>query len=130
MKPNDIKRLILAAETVAESQPHPTSMFLLSWTAWEALRTRFLRLVIKRMGWTIKDADAVIRDLKISSMESAAKVMVGLGMTHPSQWPSRSGRVWRKLLEVQLVRHRLARGFDAIDPRLIRSCSQLEPVIK
>lgn len=108
LKPNDIKRLILAAEGVAQSQPHPIPMFLLSWTAWEAMRTRFLRLCIKRMGWTIKDANAVIRDLKSSSMESAARVMVDLDMTHPSQWPGRSGRVWRKLLEVQRVRHRLA----------------------
>lgn len=56
MKPNDIQRLIEAAKHVAESQPHPISMFLLSWTAWEALRMRFLRVLIKKMGWAVKDA--------------------------------------------------------------------------
>lgn len=99
-------------------------MFLLSWTAWEALRTRFLRLVIKRMGWSIKDADQVMRDLRISSMESTAKVMVNLGMIDPSRWQGSSGRIWRKLLEVQQIRHRLAHGFDSRDPKLIYSASQ------
>lgn len=70
----------------------------------------------------MKEADAVLRDLQISSMRSAADVIVRFGATHPAQWPDLSGRTWRKLEEVQLVRHRLAHGFDSLDPRLIR-CS-------
>lgn len=86
---------------------------------------RYLRVLIKKMGWAVKDADAVLRDIQISSMQSAAGVISKLGGAHPAQWPDLSGRVWRKLEEVQLIRHRLAHGFDTLEPSLIRFAGQL-----
>jgi hypothetical protein len=106
---------------MALSESHPMPMLLLSWTAWEALRSRFLKVIIKRQGYTAREADQALRALKISSMQSAANAISGLSATNPAQWPGLSGQVWRKWEEVQVMRHRLAQGFDAWHPGIIRT---------
>ena len=121
MKPNDIQKLIESAHRIAPSEPHPAPMFLLSWTAWEALRSRFLKVIIKRQGYTAREADQALRALKISSMQSAANAISGLSATNPAQWPGLSGQVWRKWEEVQVMRHRLAQGCDTWHPGMIRT---------
>lgn len=124
MKPHEIRTIARTAGQLLERESDPVSAFLLSWVAWEALRTRFLRVVIKRKGWSIKDADGVIRASKISSMSDAAEFMVMLGLKDPSQWKGASGGVWRKLSEVQQIRHRLAHGFAGLNPELVSTAAQ------
>lgn len=124
MKPHEIRKITETAERLLESESTPVAAFLLSWVAWEALRTRFLRVVIKRQGWSIKDADIVIRASKISSMNQAGNFLVKLGLANPTQWNGESGRVWRKLSEVQQIRHRLAHGFAGLNPELVIAATE------
>jgi Tfp pilus assembly protein PilE len=34
------------------------STFLTTWSTWEAVRTRLIRVIIHKQGWLIQDADA------------------------------------------------------------------------
>ena len=39
---------------------YTTPAFLSGWIAWEALRTRFIRVLMHHKGWKVKDADRVL----------------------------------------------------------------------
>lgn len=57
-------------------------------------------------------------------MKTARELIAQLGLINPSQWKNPSGKIWRKLIEIELIRHRLSHGFDSLDPKLIRiSCA-------
>ena len=99
--------------------------FTMSWVAWEALRTRLLRVVIHRQGWRITDASAALARRRVSSMEAAAKVLVNLGIRDPNQWPKDAGRGWRMLRQVEPLRHRIVHGFDGIDPKRLRYAARV-----
>jgi hypothetical protein len=98
---------------------HLISNFLTTWSAWEAIRTRLIRVIIHKQGWLIKDADAALRIAKLSSMKSAGNLLCRLGLADPSHWKGCSGRTWRALLSVEPLRHRLTHGFHSADPKLI-----------
>ena len=99
--------------------------FLLSWTAWEAMRMRLLRVVINRQGWPIKTATLILGEQRISTMEHTACLLEELGAGNPSQWRGLSGKTWRKLIEIQPIRNRLSHGFKTLDPALIRAAGDL-----
>lgn len=121
MKPNDIKRIIAAAKSIKEKEAHPTPFFLLSWTAWEALRTRTLRVAMFKLGWSVTDANTALKSLRISGMTQAADAFVRLGLGQPAHWNGMSGRVWRQFQRIEVMRHRLTHGFDSLNPSLIRA---------
>lgn len=98
---------------------HVFSNFLVAWSVWEAVRTRFIRVIIHKQGWLIKDADAALRIVKLSSMKRAGCLLCRLGLQDPSHWRGRSGRTWRVLLSIEPLRHRLTHGFHSADPKLI-----------
>jgi hypothetical protein len=125
MKPSEIARLIRASYDVDDLVQGPIPSFLISWTAWEAMRTRFLRVLIKRLGWTIRDADKALRELKLSSTNQVERAMGRLKQPAPPSWRGLAGATWRDLAEVERVRHRLAHGFSGLEPRLIRSATRL-----
>ncbi|MCP9909894.1 hypothetical protein KBZ15_08245 [Cyanobium sp. BA20m-p-22] len=93
--------------------------FLAAWCAWEALRTRFIRVIIHKQGWLINDADAALKIVRLSSTQSAVWLLLRLGLTEPSQWRGESGQTWRVLLSIEPLRHRLTHGFQTADPKLI-----------
>jgi hypothetical protein len=94
--------------------------FLTAWSAWEAVRTRLVRVIIHKQGWLIKDADAALRIAKLSSMKNAAALLQRLGLPNPSHWKGQSGQTWRTLLSIEPLRHRLTHGFQTADPKLIK----------
>jgi hypothetical protein len=94
--------------------------FLTAWSAWEAVRTRLIRVIIHKQGWLIKDADAALRIAKLSSMKNAAALLQRLGFPDPSHWKGQSGQTWRTLLSIEPLRHRLTHGFQTADPKLIK----------
>lgn len=58
---------LLADSTRSNSKIIPA--FASSWITWEALRTRFIRVVIHHKGWMLKDADAVLARRKIQAWQ-------------------------------------------------------------
>lgn len=94
--------------------------FLATWSTWEALRTRYIRVAIHHQGWLIKDADTVLATARISSMKRAAEIIALLGITHPAQWSGDSGTVWRALQLIEPIRHKLTHGFRTTDPQKVR----------
>ena len=66
MKPSNIMGLINAASELQETNRDPMAALLIAWAAWEAMRMRLLRVVVKRKGWTVRDAQAVLRVARVS----------------------------------------------------------------
>lgn len=135
MNPSSIEVLIARCRfTVDEPENDYARLaesFLIAWVAWEALRTRFLRVVLHQQGWMIKDVDKVLSQRKISSMHDFAKVITAVGMKHPHQWPKASVEAWKMLEKIEQIRHRLIHGFRRIDPEVLKKstcvvCSLLQ----
>jgi hypothetical protein len=99
--------------------------FASSWIAWEALRTRFIRVVIHHKGWMLKDADGVLAKRKIASMAQAEEVITSLGLKSPHHWPGISAKPWKLLCEIEPLRHRLIHGFKSIDPPRIQAATKV-----
>jgi hypothetical protein len=104
---------------------HLISNFLTAWSAWEAVRTRLLRVVIHKQGWLMQDADTALRVAKLSSMKKAATLLQRLGLPNPSNWKGQSGQTWRTLLVIEPLRHRLTHGFQTADPKLIKIATDI-----
>lgn len=114
---------LLADSTRSNSKIIPA--FASSWITWEALRTRFIRVVIHHKGWMLKDADAVLARRKISSMSQAEDVITSLGLKSPHHWPGQSAKPWKLLCEIEPLRHRLIHGFKSIDPPRIQAATKI-----
>ena len=124
MNPNSIKRIIKQSQDLRSPQlqqePSPyescVAAFIVAWMGWEAVRTRFLRVVINKKGWAIKDADFVLARAKISTMKSYASTLVDLGESSPYNWSKEAGKAWRNLKTIEPLRHRLSHGFKSVSP--------------
>jgi hypothetical protein len=130
MNPAAIKVLLQEARWLNERSSSGSAdsllpAFVSSWVAWEALRTRFVRVVIHGQGWSMKDADVVLARAKISSMKSTENVIRDLGLKSPHHWPRVSSKAWKLLCGVEPLRHRLVHGFKAIDPARIKVATRL-----
>jgi len=129
MKPSLIKALTLESQSMfAESMCSNIKIipaFASSWIAWEALRTRFIRVVIHHKGWMVKDADRVLAKRKIASMAQAEEVITSLGLKSPHHWPGISAKPWKLLCEIEPLRHRLIHGFKSIDPPRIQAATKV-----
>lgn len=129
MNPSSIKYLLDQAILLHQQEP-PTvgsvyTAFTTSWIAWEALRTRFIRVVIHQKGWLLKDADEVLARCRISSTKKAEKVLTKLEVKHPHSWPSQSAKVWKALNEIEPLRHRLIHGFKSVEPARIQAATKV-----
>lgn len=129
MNPASIKYLLDQAELLHQQDPPNTgsiyTAFTTSWIAWEALRTRFIRVVIHQKGWLLKDADKVLAKCHISSTKKAKDVLVRLDVKDPYQWSGQSGKVWRALSEIEPLRHRLIHGFKSVEPARIQAATEI-----
>ena len=129
MKPNAIQKLLKEAESLhsnsIDSSIHTVPAFLSSWVAWEALRTRFIRVVIHHQGWLLKDADKVLAKKKISSMLEAEKTISSLGLEHPHHWAGKSAKGWKALVEIEPLRHRLIHGFKSMEPVRVQAATKV-----
>ena len=129
MNPSSITKLTTESQALlAESEGNSTYVipaFASSWIAWEALRTRFIRVVIHYKGWKLKDADAVLAKRKIASMAQAEEVITSLGLKSPHHWPGISAKPWKLLCEIEPLRHRLIHGFKSIDPPRIQAATKV-----
>jgi hypothetical protein len=123
MNPSTIISLIQQATLLHNSDPRSNgstyTAFLTSWVAWEALRTRFIRVVIYHKGWLVKDADKVLAKKRISSMRDATSALTELGLLSPAHWSGKSGKGWKALNDIEPLRNRLIHGFKSIDPARI-----------
>lgn len=92
MNPSAIQTLLKESEILLsdslQNNRNLVLAFLSSWVAWEALRTRFIRVLIHHRGWRLKDADRVLEKKKVSSMAPAEAVVIGLGLSSPHHWPA------------------------------------------
>jgi len=130
MNPAAINALSQAAQSLCvraseSSHDYVVPAFVSSWVAWEALRTRFIRVVIHSQGWALKDADNVLAKAKISSMNRAAYVIENLNIKSPHQWPEPSARAWRLLCSVEPLSHRIIHGFKTVDPIRAKAATRL-----
>jgi hypothetical protein len=129
MNPSSITKLINESQALlAESEGNSTYIipaFASSWIAWEALRTRFIRVVIHHKGWMLKDADAVLAKKKIASMAQAKEAITSLDLKSPHHWPRKSAQPWKLLCEIEPLRHRLIHGFKSIDPPRIQTATKV-----
>jgi hypothetical protein len=127
MEPSVIKILIEQATLLHNSEPRSAgstyTAFLTSWVAWEALRTRFIRVVIHHKGWLLKDVDKVLAQQRISSMRNAASALENVGLLHPDQWSAKSGKGWKALKDIEPLRNRIVHGFKSIEPDRIHAAT-------
>jgi hypothetical protein len=123
MDPSSIKSLIEQATLLHNLDPRSNgstyTAFFTSWVAWEALRTRFIRVVIHHKGWLVKDADKVLAKKRISSMRAATSALIELGLLSPAHWSGKSGKGWKALNDIEPLRNRLIHGFKSVDPARI-----------
>jgi hypothetical protein len=129
MNPSAIIALTQICERQYQASSRDTaqliSTFLTTWSTWEAVRTRLIRVIIHKQGWLIQDADAALRQAKLSSMKNAASLLRRLGLPDPSNWKGQSGQTWRTLRSIEPLRHRLTHGFQTADPKLIRAATAI-----
>lgn len=129
MNPSSIQNLLdeskLLHDHALSNNKYTVPAFICSWIAWEALRTRFIRVVIHKKGWLLKDADSVLAKKRISSMSAAAYVISDLGLKHPHEWPNKSAKGWKALAEIEPLRHRLIHGFKAMDPVRVQAATNV-----
>lgn len=124
MNPNSIKRIIKQSQDLRspnlkkEPSPYESSVaaFIIAWMGWEAVRTRFLRVVINKKGWAIKDADLILAKARISSMKRYAQALGKLDESSPFNWSGEAGKAWRNLATIEPLRHRLSHGFKSVSP--------------
>lgn len=132
MHPKAISDLIAECGFLKSKPGAEVPFFLSSWTAWEATRTRFLRVVIARLGWLVKDADDVLGELRISSTSRAEEVFYGLKVDRKC-WPIASQEIWDLLASVEKLRNQLTHGFRAYPPDVVFQagalayCSVVQP---
>lgn len=124
MNPATIRKLIAEAQTIRKEHPQGIPAFVVSWVAWEALRTRALRVVIQKQGWKVSDIDQALKRLSISSMKSFNYQFTKLDLIPPAHWQGQSGKVWRELQQIENIRHRLIHGYKSIDPQRIFMASE------
>ena len=129
MNPSSIQNLLgeskLLYDHALNSNKYTVPAFLSSWIAWEALRTRFIRVVIHHKGWLLKDADSVLAKKRVSSMSAAESVISGLGLKHPHQWSKKSAKGWKALAEIEPLRNRLIHGFKSMDPVRVQAATKV-----
>ncbi len=129
MNPSSIQNLldesILLHDHALSNNEYTVPAFICSWIAWEALRTRFIRVVIHKKGWLLKDADSVLAKKRISSMSAAESVISDLGLKHPHNWPNKSAKGWKALVEIEPLRHRLVHGFKTMDPVRVEAATKV-----
>ncbi|NJM48328.1 MAG: hypothetical protein HC860_20925 [Alkalinema sp. RU_4_3] len=129
MEPSAIKILIEQATLLHNSEPRSTgstyTAFLTSWVAWEALRTRFIRVVIHHKGWLLKDADKVLAQQRIGSTRHAASALGNVGLLDPDQWSGKSGKGWKALRDIEPLRNRIVHGFKSIEPDRIHAATSV-----
>lgn len=145
MSPSSIQNLLdeskLLHDHALSNNKYTVPAFICSWIAWEALRTRFIRVVIHKQGWLLKDADSVLAKKRISTMSVAASVISDLGrirsmsdaesvisdlgLKHPHNWPNKSAKGWKALVEIEPLRHRLIHGFKAMDPVRVQAATKV-----
>lgn len=129
MNPATIQVLIDQAQLLHGAE-EPTlgsihTAFITSWVAWEAVQTRFIRVIIHHQGWLLKDADEVLARKRISSMKTAARVISSLGLPHPDHWSGISGESWRGLRDIEPLRNRLVHGFKSMEPARIQTATSI-----
>jgi hypothetical protein len=121
MNPKAVRLLAQQARTQLAAQPRSfeesLSAFLMSWVGWEALRYRLLRELAHDQGWSIKDADSVLMQMRISSMWTTERALKKLKAKDPSQWGERPAAIWAALLYVETIRHRVVHGARTVDPK-------------
>jgi hypothetical protein len=129
MNPSTIQNLLNESKSLHDhalnNKQYTIPAFISSWIAWEALRTRFIRVVIHHKGWLLKDADIVLAKKGISSMSTAKSVIVDLGLKDPHQWSNNSKKGWEALTYIEPLRHRLIHGFKAIDPIRVQAATKV-----
>lgn len=129
MQPASIRNLITEAEELLaqslNSNKYTVPAFLTSWVAWEALRTRFIRVIMHHKGCKIKDADKLLAKSKVASMREAESIIVRLGICSPHHWPGKSGKHWKLLTSIEPLRHRLIHGFKTVEPARINVATRL-----
>ena len=129
MNPSAIQKLLSEAELLhsdsLNSNIYTIPAFISSWVAWEALRIRFIRVIIHHQGWLLKDADRVLAKKKISSMPTAEKTILSLGLKSPHNWAGKSAKGWKALVAIEPLRHRLIHGFKSIDPARVQAATKV-----
>ena len=129
MQPASIRNLIAEAEELLtqslNNNKYAVPAFLTSWVAWEAMRTRLIRVIMHHKGYKIKDADYLLAKSKVASMREAESVIVKLGICSPHHWPGKSGKHWKMLTSIEPLRHRLIHGFKTVEPARINVATRL-----
>lgn len=129
MQPASIRNLITESDELLsealKNNKYIIPAFLTSWVAWEALRTRLIRVIMHHRGYMVKDADLLLARLKVGSMREAESIIIKLDITSPHHWPGKSGQLWRILASIEPLRHRLVHGFKSVEPARINAATRV-----
>jgi hypothetical protein len=120
MNPKTIKDIAAYARqqsaSGAPSFEQALAAFLMSWVAWEALRHRLLRELAHDQGWSMKDAQTALGNLRISSMGNTSDTLRKLNAKGANAWEERPAAIWKVLLGIETIRHRVVHGARTTAP--------------
>lgn len=124
MNPSDIKDLLYQSRIAYERDPKGIHTFALYWITYEAYRTRLLAVSARLKGWRIRDAYFAIGLKRISNQAKYAACFKATTDIDLANQRGLTGRVWRNLDALEILRHRLIHGYKRADPDLIEKSSR------
>lgn len=127
MNPKAIKNIAAYARqqsaSGAPSFEQALAAFLMSWVAWETLRHRLLRELAHDQGWSMKDAQTALGNLRISSMGHTSDTLRQLNAKGANAWEERPAAIWKVLLGVEAIRNRVAHGARTVTPARLNAAT-------
>lgn len=124
MNPSDINDLLRQSRTAYERDPKGIHTFALYWITWEAYRTRLLAVSARLKGWRIRDAYFAIGLKRISNQAKYAACFKAITDVDLANQRGLTGRVWRNLNALEILRHRLIHGYKRANPDLVEKSSR------
>jgi hypothetical protein len=120
MNPKATKDIVKHARQHLATNPRSfeeaLAAFLMSWVAGEALRHRLLRELAHDQGWSMKDAQTALGNLRISSMGHTSDTLRKLNAKGANAWEERPAAIWKVLLGIETIRHRVVHGARTAAP--------------
>lgn len=120
MDPNEIRRLLGAAETLSRAKSSAPEAFLVAFVAWEGLKFRILLVGYAARGVKVADARRLIRDADIWNIRNYNNIFEHLFGARPHNAPQ-VGRLFNALDGAMRLRNRFVHGTGRAAPIQFRT---------
>jgi hypothetical protein len=113
-----------AEKALNQDPPDGLAAFTAAWALWEAVRLRMLILACKRVGWTVEQAQASLKDQLINTPRFMELYAIISGQeSWESSLPIPARRLWPDLLTAAELRRRIIDGSTRIGEEKLQKYS-------